>query len=175
MTKPIMCYLLEALQHQLQYSNFYMSSRLGCPLEYTRLKELLLCVELLDFVYSLSDQPDPDFSADTIDIIIPAHSSTFAVSTFFTINDDNIDEDEQSFAIVAEILDVPEDISCFQTAPGTIPCFGTRGATEIRITDNDRELLINLFCNWTLFIIASYPYFSLSYGHWIHSENSNSV
>ena len=61
------------------------------------------------------------------------------MSTFFTINDDNIDEDEQSFAIVAEILDVSEDISCFQTAPRTIPCFGTRGATEIRITDNDRE------------------------------------
>ena len=102
-------------------------------------KELLLCVELLDFVYSLSDQPDPDFSADTIDITIPADRTTFAVSTFFTINDDNIDEDEQSFAIVAEILDVPEDISCFQTAIGTIPCYGTRGATEIRITDNDRE------------------------------------
>ena len=40
---------------------------------------------------------------------------------------------------MAEILDVPEDISCFQTAPGTVPCFGTRGATEIRITDSDRE------------------------------------
>ena len=61
------------------------------------------------------------------------------MSTFFTINDDNVDEDEQSFAIVAEILDVPEDISCFQTAPGTITCFGTHGATEIKITDNDRE------------------------------------
>ena len=102
-----------------------------------------LCIELLKrlafCLFSLSDPPDPDFSADTIDIIIPADSTTYAVSTFFTINDDNIDEDEQSFAIVAEILDVPEDISCFQTAPGTIPCFGTRGATEIRITDNDRE------------------------------------
>ena len=83
--------------------------------------------------------PDPDFSAEIIDVTIPADSTTFPVSTFFTINNDNLDEDEQSFAIVAEILDVSEDISCFQTAPGTIPCFGTRGATEIRITDNDRE------------------------------------
>ena len=40
---------------------------------------------------------------------------------------------------MAEILDVPDDISCFQTALRTIPCFGTRGATEIRITDNDCE------------------------------------
>ena len=98
-----------------------------------------LCKELLDYVYSFSDPLDPDFSADTIVVTIPADRTTFPVSTFFTINDDNIDEDEQSFAIVAEILDVPEDISCFQTAPGTVPCFGTCGATEIGITDNDRE------------------------------------
>ena len=115
-------------------------------------KELLLCVELLDFVYSLSDLPHPDFSADVIGIIIPADSKTFAVSTFITINDDNIDEDEQNFAIVAEILDVPEDISCFQTAPGTIPCFGTRGA---RITDNDCECiyLVHAF-SWMVFCLS---------------------
>ena len=83
--------------------------------------------------------PRSDFSAGTITVTIPADSTTFAVSTFFNINDDNIDEDEQSFAIVAEILDVPENMSCFQTAPGTIPCYGTCAATEIRITDNDRE------------------------------------
>ena len=96
--------------------------------------------------------------------------STFQVSTFFTINDDNIDEDEQSFAIVAEILDVPDNTSCFQTAPGTIPCFGTRGATEIRITDNDRKYLPLLGYNSWHSLIPS-----LSYGHWIHSEVSNSV
>ena len=97
------------------------------------LERLALCL------FFISDPPDPDFSAGIITVTIPADSRTFAVSTFFTINDDNLDEDEQSFAIVAEILDVSEDISCFQTAPGTIPCFGTRGATEIRITDNDCE------------------------------------
>ena len=93
----------------------------------------------LVYIFSLLDPPNRDFSANNVTVTIPAHSSTFAVSTFFTINDDNIDEDEQSFAVVAEILDVPENISCFQTAPGTIPCFGTRGASEIRITDNDCE------------------------------------
>ena len=102
-----------------------------------------MCFEVRKKIFkcslSFSDPPDPDFSDSSIDVIIPAASRTFEVPRFFTINDDNIDEDEQSFAIVAEILDVSEDISCFQTAPGTIPCFGTRGATEIRITDNDRE------------------------------------
>ena len=59
----------------------------------------------------------------------------------FTIVDDNIDEDEQSFAIVAEIgPDVPENVSCFQLGVGSTRCHGRRGATEIRIIDNDRKL-----------------------------------
>ena len=91
---------------------------------------------------SPADPADPDFSDSTIDVIIPSNYTTFEVSTFFTINDDNIDEDEQSFALVADVLDISENTSCFQTAPGTIPCFGTQGATEIRITDNDGKYTI---------------------------------
>ena len=67
---------------------------------------------------------------------------------FFVINDDNINEVEQSFAVVAKIGDdVPDDCyvksvgltecSCFQTQIGDTECFGRSGATEIRITDND--------------------------------------
>ncbi|CAI8036861.1 hypothetical protein GBAR_LOCUS20652, partial [Geodia barretti] len=60
---------------------------------------------------------------------------------FFTIDDDDIDEDEQSFAIVAEIgPDVPDGISCFQLRRST-ECFGRRGATEIRIIDNDPMII----------------------------------
>ena len=56
------------------------------------------------------------------------------------IVDDNIDEDEQSFAIIAEIeSDVPDAVACFQIEEGQTDCFGRRGATEIRITDNDRK------------------------------------
>ena len=61
---------------------------------------------------------------------------------FYTINDDNLDENKQSFAIVAEIgQDVPDGVSCFQIAVGGAECFGRQGATEIRITDNDRKLV----------------------------------
>ena len=61
---------------------------------------------------------------------------------FFTIVDDDINEDEQSFAIVAEIEieDVPENISCFQTTSDGGDCFGLKGAFEIQIGDNDGEL-----------------------------------
>ena len=57
------------------------------------------------------------------------------------IEDDNVDEDEQSFAILAKIgPDVPDGVSCFQTSVGETECHGRLGATKIRITDNDRKL-----------------------------------
>ena len=65
---------------------------------------------------------------------------SFQIPTFFNITDDDINEVQQSFAIIADIIDVPENISCFQRAIGESICQGRRGATAIRITDNDREL-----------------------------------
>ena len=82
-----------------------------------------------------------DFSNEPVTVVVPAGSHTFTVPELFTIVDDDIDEDEQSFAVVAEIgPDVPENISCFQLVYGWSECLGRRGATEIRITDNDGKL-----------------------------------
>ena len=38
--------------------------------------------------------------------------------------------------------DVPDGVSCFQSPNADSECQGRRGATEIRITDNDRKLSI---------------------------------
>ena len=92
-------------------------------------------VDILCFCSSGSD-----FSNGTINITIPANRMSFEIPKFFTIDDDDINELQQSFAIIAEIVDVPENISCFQRAIGEIICQGRRGATAIRIIDNDREL-----------------------------------
>ena len=98
--------------------------------------------------------PGADFSEQCTDITVPAATTlgtqTYTIQRFFNVVDDNINEVEQSFAIVAEIGDnVPyncfvegvglSDCSCFQTQDGETQCFGRRGATEIRITDNDRK------------------------------------
>ena len=85
-----------------------------------------------------------DFSDANITVQVPRAVEGTGVQTYeipeFNIVDDNIDEVEQSFAIVAEIgPDVPENISCFQTDAGTPVCHGRRGATKIRIFDNDRK------------------------------------
>ena len=81
-----------------------------------------------------------DFTNEPLTITVPANQRSYTIETFFNISDDNIDEDLQSFAIVAEIgPDVPDGISCFQIPNADIECHGRRGATEIRITDNDRK------------------------------------
>ena len=88
-----------------------------------------------------------DFTAVPIIIEIPAAindgAQEFELPTFFRVIDDDIDEVEQSFAIVAElgpdVTDTPFNFSCFQLRAGATACFGRCGATTIRITDNDRK------------------------------------
>ena len=54
--------------------------------------------------------------------------------------DDDVDEIEQSFALVAELgPDVPDSFACFQRQMSDTECFGRTGAIEIRIMDNDRK------------------------------------
>ena len=100
-----------------------------------------------------------DFSDQCTTVTVPAATTpgfqTYTIPTFFTVIDDNINEVEQSFALVAEIgPDVPSDCfedggltdcSCFQTPYGETQCFGRRGATEIRIADNDRKWFLHAF------------------------------
>ena len=79
----------------------------------------------------------------SLTIEIPAATTVFEVPDFFQVIDDDIDEYEQSFAIVAElgpdVPDTPFNFTCFQLQAGETDCFGRRGATGIRITDNDRK------------------------------------
>ena len=61
-------------------------------------------------------------------------------SSVTDIIDDEIDEFDQSFILVAEIgSDVPDSFVCFQRQAVGTGCMGRAGATEIRIGDNDGE------------------------------------
>ena len=83
-----------------------------------------------------------DFTKLSLTIEVPAASTVFEVPNFFEVTDDDINENEKSFAIIAElgpdVPDTPFNFSCFQKV-GETECFGRRGATKIRITDNDRK------------------------------------
>ena len=98
-----------------------------------------------------------DFTDDPSIVTIPAspnRSGVFEIPSSVTdIIDDEIDEFDQSFILVAEIGDdVPDSFVCFQRqAIGDI-CMGRAGATEIRIVDNDGKC----FCQQRNIIILHY-------------------
>ena len=72
------------------------------------------------------------------EVQIPANRRSYVVGNFFQTVDDDLDEDEQSFALVAEIgPDVPDGVSCFQISEEARQCHGRQGATKIKIIDND--------------------------------------
>ena len=76
----------------------------------------------------------------TITVTIPANSTSFTIPEILVLFDDDLDEDTQSFAIVAEIgADIPDEIACFHTFIGETECHGRQGAAEIKIIDNDRK------------------------------------
>ena len=100
-----------------------------------------------------------DFSDQCTDITVPAAdtpgSQTYIIEKFFTVVDDDLNEVEQSFALIAELGDdIPSncfvemvglsDCRCFQTQEGELVCFGDgrSGATKIRITDNDSKNIV---------------------------------
>jgi hypothetical protein len=81
-----------------------------------------------------------DFSSVAMTFTVPPNVDEFVIPNFFTVVDDDINEIDQSFALVAELgPDVPDDFACFQIRDGDTECFGTGrlGATEIKIIDND--------------------------------------
>ena len=90
-----------------------------------------------------------DFTDDPIAFEIPAspdENGVFEIYSSVTdVIDDEIDEFEQRFILVAEIgSDVPDSFVCFQRqATGDTGCMGRAGATEIKIVDNDGEYLNN--------------------------------
>ena len=88
-----------------------------------------------------------DFSTKTTTITIPATASIDEETAVFTlpnsilsITNDEINEIEQSFALIAEIgIDVPDSFVCFQIADGDLDCVldGRKGASRIRIVNDD--------------------------------------
>ena len=84
---------------------------------------------------------DADFDTTSITITIPNGTIEFEI-TYRFFHDDNINEIDQSFAIVGVVGDdVPDGLSSFQRRTGDPLCFGRTGGTTIKIEDNDRKSL----------------------------------
>ena len=58
--------------------------------------------------------------------------------TFTVTDDDNLNEIQKSFVLVAQLgSDVPDRFTCFQRVVDDTECFGRTGVTEIIIFGND--------------------------------------
>ena len=66
-------------------------------------------------------------------MVVPENRTTFDLSLFVSVIDDDTLENEEWFVIVV-IVGIPGSFTCFQT-----PCSEGIVATEIRINDNDRK------------------------------------
>ena len=84
---------------------------------------------------------DDDFSSAPFEVIIPAGTTTFVLPPDFEVEDDDVNEIEQVYALIGELGDnVTERLACFQRRDGDERgcAAGRMGATAIRIIDNDR-------------------------------------
>ena len=71
--------------------------------------------------------------------MIPPSTTSRVVSQDIRINNDNINEIEQHFALVGELgPEIPDEFACFRVTFGEVECRGRVGVTGIRIRDNDR-------------------------------------
>lgn len=85
---------------------------------------------------------DDDFNTTRFEFPISAHTTVLTLPEYvINVADDEINEREEVFVLVAEIgSDVPNESACFQERHGTdCTADGRRGVATIRIIDNDRK------------------------------------
>ena len=82
---------------------------------------------------------DGDYDDMVFVKVIPPSATSRVLSQDIRIKDDDINEVEQRFALVAELEpEIPDDFACFRVTFGDAECRGRVGTTGIRIRDNDR-------------------------------------
>ena len=95
-----------------------------------------------------------DFIEDSFTVTIPAPEETYLASYASynfpliqnnVIIDDDINENTQEFALIAQLGDDVSDMfACFKTHFGSTECFGRAGAGTIKIFRNDGKYVIVL-------------------------------
>ena len=79
-----------------------------------------------------------DFFISNVTLSPPQYTITYILPIFFKSVDDEVNEIEQSFAVIAHIGDdVPLDVGCFKVTNEATECFGRYGAFKVNIIDDD--------------------------------------
>lgn len=93
---------------------------------------------------------DEDFKVMSINITIPVTvedetTNFFALPNIILINDDDINERNESFGLVVERIDTEDYEVCFQNMYYGGRCYDNRGVVEILIVDTDRKCLLSTY------------------------------
>ena len=86
-----------------------------------------------------------DFNNASFTIEVPAGTTSIQIPNI-TIVDDNVNEKEEVFVLVARILGQAADVACFRLDENS-PCKseGHIGGTQLRIRDNDGKYCITVY------------------------------
>ena len=95
-----------------------------------------------------------DFNNVSFTVEVPAETTALRI-TNITIVDDNINEREEVFVLVARILDQAAGVACFQLDENS-PCKskGHIGGTQLSIRDNDGKCIYKYSCIHNVFSIT---------------------
>ena len=116
------------------YYLFFVCVKLLHPCQ--RVALFLTTFSLYKFILHLISS-GKDFIISTVTYPVPVMTTSFQFPAFFEVVDDEVNEIEQSFAVIARIEDTPPDVGCFKVVVGATDCFGRYGAIQVRISDND--------------------------------------
>ena len=97
-------------------------------------KICLLCPNYIILIHT-----GVDFHNESFTIEVPAETTIVRITNITVVND-NVNEREEVFALVARILGQAADVACFQLNENN-PCNseGHIGGTQLIIRDNDRK------------------------------------
>ena len=104
-----------------------------------------------------------DFSEENVTVAIPPTKSSLYSAfqlppSFIQIFNDRVNENVQSFVLVAEVM-LPDDDVCFKRLASDTTCHGSVGATQINIIDDDgKQTTFNSAHSRLLFLFRTYIY-----------------
>ena len=116
-------------------------------------------VQFLSVHYSLSDMYTIDMDFTNESVTFELHRTEYdepntfqlPLDSSFQIIDDSVNENMESFALVAEVELPDNETLCFKISVSDTMCHGRVGATQINVIDNDGEY-IHSFQNTTSII-----------------------
>jgi hypothetical protein len=114
------------------------------PVSIDTAKNMSTLRDFIDLDDTFKATPGSDFTGEPVTVTIaPTAGISFRLPPVFQTINDNLNENKESFVLVAEIIpETPGDVVCFQRYVGDTDCHGRVGATLVDIIDDDSTTFV---------------------------------